>query len=114
MKPDHDQMLTIKQAAELLGLSTTSIHDLRSLGKLAAYHVGPKGKAVRFRRGDLLAYVEGTKSVPQAQVQESPAIRFDGDYEMYLKYIVNRRRRAPSAKSRGGASGAGRGGSSAC
>jgi excisionase family DNA binding protein len=43
MKPDHDQMLTIKQAAELLGLSTTSIHDLRSLGKLAAYHVGPKG-----------------------------------------------------------------------
>jgi excisionase family DNA binding protein len=113
MKPDHDQMLTIKQAAELLGLSTTSIHDLRSLGKLAAYHVGPKGKAVRFRRGDLLAYVEGTKSAPQAQVQESRPIRFDGDYEMYLKYF-NRPRRAPSAKSLGGASGAGRGGRSAC
>lgn len=102
-------MLTIKQAAELLGLSTTSIHDLRSLGKLAAYHVGPKGKAVRFRRGDLLEYAEGRKV--HGQKPESTVRKFDGSYEMVLKYLT--RRREPSAKSRGGAGRVGRGGRNA-
>jgi excisionase family DNA binding protein len=52
--PD-DGYLDSKQAAEFLGAPLSRIHDLVGLGKL---HPLRDGRALRFRRCDLRAYLE--------------------------------------------------------
>ena len=53
---DRDGWLTAKEAAEYLGVSPASIHNLVSAGRLPRH--GDRGTALRFRRGELDAYAE--------------------------------------------------------
>jgi transcriptional repressor of dcmA and dcmR len=64
---DGDQLLDIKQAAELLKVSETSLRRWTNAGQLACLRVGRKRER-RFRRADLLAFME-----------EQPAEGFDGE-----------------------------------
>lgn len=50
-------MLTVKQAADFLGLSRSSVYELISRQKLPAFRVGPRRGAIRIREEDLKAYL---------------------------------------------------------
>jgi transcriptional repressor of dcmA and dcmR len=63
---DRDQLLDIKQAAEFLRVSETSLRRWTNAGELACLRVGRKRER-RFRRADLLAFME-----------EQPALGFGG------------------------------------
>lgn len=52
-----NRMLTITEAAELLGVSSTSLRKYSNEGKIKAYRVG-SGKHRRFRKRDVLEYLE--------------------------------------------------------
>jgi excisionase family DNA binding protein len=52
-----DRMLTITEAADLLGVSCTSLRRYANEGKIRAYRVG-SGKHRRFRKRDVLEYLE--------------------------------------------------------
>lgn len=54
---DRDELLNIKQAAELLKVSETSLRRWTNSGRLACLRVGRKRER-RFRRADLLAFLE--------------------------------------------------------
>jgi transcriptional repressor of dcmA and dcmR len=64
---DRDELLDIKQAAELLNVSETSLRRWTNAGQLACLRVGRKRER-RFRRADLLAFME-----------EQPAAGFAGE-----------------------------------
>jgi excisionase family DNA binding protein len=52
-----NRMLTITEAAEILGVSCTSLRRYANEGKIRAYRVG-SGKHRRFRKRDVLEYLE--------------------------------------------------------
>ncbi len=52
-----NRMLTITEAADLLGVSCTSLRRYANEGKIRAYRVG-SGKHRRFRKRDVLEYLE--------------------------------------------------------
>ncbi len=52
-----NRMLTITEAAELLGVSCTSLRRYANEGKIKAYRVG-SGRHRRFRKRDVLVYLE--------------------------------------------------------
>ncbi len=52
-----NRMLTITEAAELLGVSCTSLRRYANEGKIKVYRIGP-GKHRRFRKRDVLEYLE--------------------------------------------------------
>ena len=54
---DRDELLNIKQAAEFLKVSETSLRRWTNAGRLACLRVGRKRER-RFRRADLLAFLE--------------------------------------------------------
>jgi len=54
---DHDDLLDIKQAAQFLNVSETSLRRWTNSGRLACLRVGRKRER-RFRRADLLAFAE--------------------------------------------------------
>lgn len=54
---DQDELLNIKQAAEFLNVSETSLRRWTNSGRLACLRVGRKRER-RFRRADLLAFLE--------------------------------------------------------
>lgn len=53
-----DALLEIKQAAEFLAVSETSLRRWTSAGRLACVRIGSRGDR-RFRRSDLLAFLRG-------------------------------------------------------
>jgi excisionase family DNA binding protein len=55
--PERDELLDIKQAAELLNVSETSLRRWTNAGQLACLRVGRKRER-RFRRADLLDFME--------------------------------------------------------
>jgi transcriptional repressor of dcmA and dcmR len=57
MATDRDDLLDIKQAAQFLNVSETSLRRWTNSGRLACLRVGRKRER-RFRRPDLLAFVE--------------------------------------------------------
>lgn len=57
MATDHDDLLDIKQAAQFLNVSETSLRRWTNAGRLACLRVGQKRER-RFRREDLLAFAE--------------------------------------------------------
>ncbi len=57
MASDHDELLDIKQAAQFLNVSETSLRRWTNAGRLACVRVGRKRER-RFRRADLLAFLE--------------------------------------------------------
>jgi hypothetical protein len=74
---DPDQLLTTKQAAELLGFHPFTLHGWRCAGLMDPpwYVVG--GGRIRYRRGDLLDYIQrgrcGQGTMP-ARFKETPAV----------------------------------------
>ena len=52
-----NRMLTITEAAEILGVSCTSLRRYANEGKIKAYRVG-SGRHRRFRKRDVLEYLE--------------------------------------------------------
>lgn len=52
-----NRMLSITEAAELLGVSCTSLRRYANEGKIRVYRIGP-GKHRRFRKKDVLEYLE--------------------------------------------------------
>jgi transcriptional repressor of dcmA and dcmR len=64
---DRDELLDIKQAADFLNVSETSLRRWTNAGRLACLRVGRKRER-RFRRADLLAFTE-----------EQPAEGFGGN-----------------------------------
>ncbi len=52
-----DRMLTVAEAAELLGVSCASIRRYANEGKIKVYRIGP-GRHRRFRKRDVLEYLE--------------------------------------------------------
>jgi transcriptional repressor of dcmA and dcmR len=57
MATDQDDLLDIKQAAQFLNVSETSLRRWTNAGQLACLRVGRKRER-RFRRADLLAFIE--------------------------------------------------------
>jgi excisionase family DNA binding protein len=55
--PDHEDLLDIKQAAQFLNVSETSLRRWTNSGRLACLRVGRKRER-RFRRADLLIFAE--------------------------------------------------------
>lgn len=55
-------MLTVKQVAEQLQMSPTSVYDLIARGRLAVLRLGPRGGAIRVRSEDLEAYLSSCRS----------------------------------------------------
>ncbi|MBN1897547.1 MAG: helix-turn-helix domain-containing protein [Spirochaetes bacterium] len=53
-----DRMLNVSEAAHLLGVSTSTIRRLNRLGQIKSYRIGT-GKHRRFRKRDLIHYLEG-------------------------------------------------------
>lgn len=53
-------MLTVKQAAERLGVSATLVYELVADGALPCYRLGGRGRrgVIRFSEADLLAFLE--------------------------------------------------------
>ena len=59
IQANREGWLTAKEAAEYLGITAASIHNLVSQERLPRH--GGKGTALRFRRGDLDAYAEARR-----------------------------------------------------
>ncbi len=57
LEKELNRMLTITEAAELLGVSCTSLRRYANEGKIKAYRVG-SGRHRRFRKRDVLIYLE--------------------------------------------------------
>ncbi len=57
LEKELNRMLTVSEAAELLGVSKSTIRRLSSSGEIKTYRIGT-GKHRRFRKGDLLEYLE--------------------------------------------------------
>jgi excisionase family DNA binding protein len=57
LEKELNRMLTITEAAELLGVSCTSLRRYANEGKIRVYRVG-SGKHRRFRKRDVLSYLE--------------------------------------------------------
>lgn len=54
---DPDAYLTTRQAATLLGMAVAYLHNMRSQGRGPAYK-RVSGRMVRYRRRDLIAWME--------------------------------------------------------
>lgn len=52
-----DRMLSVTEAAEIFGVSKSTIRRLNNLGEIKSYRVGT-GKHRRFKKKDLLDYLE--------------------------------------------------------
>jgi excisionase family DNA binding protein len=57
LEKELNRMLTITEAADLLGVSCTSLRRYANEGKIKTYRVG-SGKHRRFRKRDVLEYLE--------------------------------------------------------
>lgn len=64
--------LTVKTAAEALGLSASTVYDLVAAGELACYRIGLNRGRIRFRPSDLDAYLEKSRVGPKAKVAPAP------------------------------------------
>lgn len=54
-------MLSVKQAAEEIGLTPDTLYRLCKAGKLAHYRLGAGGGAIRIKLEDLRAYLESCR-----------------------------------------------------
>jgi excisionase family DNA binding protein len=61
LEKELDRMLTITEAAEILGVSCTSLRRYSNEGKIKTYRIG-SGRHRRFRKRDVLEYLENTSA----------------------------------------------------
>jgi transcriptional repressor of dcmA and dcmR len=81
---DRDELLNIKQAAEFLNVSEASLRRWTNSGRLACLRVGRRRER-RFRRADLLAFLEEQPTVMGADpgaVESLPARRTESSEEL--------------------------------
>ena len=57
------EFYTVKELAKLLRVTEMTIYRLVKRGELAAYHIG---RAMRFRRGDIEAFLQERRSNNQS------------------------------------------------
>ena len=82
---DQDELLDIKQAAQFLKVSETSLRRWTNAGRLACLRVGRRRER-RFRRADLLAFVE-QQPVAGAALSRLPGSHLCGLYASDLSRI---------------------------
>src|SRR5712692_4730549 len=82
---DQDELLDIKQAAQFLKVSETSLRRWTNAGRLACLRVGRKRER-RFRRTDLLAFVE-QQPVAGAPLSRPPGSHMCGFYASDLSRV---------------------------
>lgn len=68
---DRSEFLTIKEFAELVGISLSSAYQAVHSGELSTYRLGARKGAIRIARNDVQAYldhrrVETTRSQPKS------------------------------------------------
>jgi excisionase family DNA binding protein len=61
LEKELDRMLTITEAAEILGVSCTSLRRYSNEGKIKTYRIG-SGRHRRFRKRDVLEYLENNSA----------------------------------------------------
>lgn len=59
-----DRLLTAKEAAERIGLTSDMIYTLCRAGKIAHYRLGIRGGSVKIRPSDLDVYLESCRVEP--------------------------------------------------
>jgi excisionase family DNA binding protein len=64
--------LSVKDAAEYLGLGRSSVYEIVAAGRLACYRIGPNRGRIRFRPADLDAYLERMKVGTKVKTQPAP------------------------------------------
>jgi len=62
LERELNRMLTIGEAAELLGVSCTSLRRYANEGRIKVYRVGT-GRHRRFRKRDVLEYLEKNSEI---------------------------------------------------
>lgn len=60
--PPTEELLTIKETAQLLNISTATLHAWRKRGYIQAYHVGHT-RTVRFKRTEVIAALNNAASL---------------------------------------------------
>lgn len=65
-------MLSVKGAAEHLGLGRSAVYALVASGDLACYKIGPNRGRIRFKPSDLDAYLEGMRVGPKVRARVTP------------------------------------------
>ena len=61
LERELNRMLTVTEAAEILGVSNSTLRKFSNESKIQSYRIG-SGRHRRFRKGDVLAFLEnGTK-----------------------------------------------------
>lgn len=64
--------LSVKEAAESLGLNRSAVYSLVASKQLVCYRIGPNGGRIRFKASDLDAYVDGCRQGPKVKVAAAP------------------------------------------
>jgi excisionase family DNA binding protein len=59
-------LFTVKQAAQQLALSPSSVYELIATGRIHAFRLGPRRGAIRIRKKDLQAYLDIPSSTTPA------------------------------------------------
>ena len=65
-QPEADQLLTIKQAAELISLSVTTLYGLVSRKEIP---VSKRGKRLYFSKADLLAWIKAGRKLTMSEIE---------------------------------------------
>ena len=68
------ELLTIAQAAAILGVSYNTVRGLFRCGRLRGYQLGPKGGCYRIHPGDLIAYRESCAIEPGASPRKTKKV----------------------------------------
>ena len=63
--------LSVKDAAEYLGLGVSAIYQMAASGELNHYRIGPRGGKIRFKASDLEEYLAKARRGPKAKAPRS-------------------------------------------
>lgn len=69
-------MLSVRQAAQVLGVSTGTIYALCARGPLDHYRIGTRRGAIRIALPDLLAYLERSRHLAGEKPLQPEHIRY--------------------------------------
>lgn len=64
-----ETLFTVKQIAQQLALSPSSVYELIATGRIPALRLGPRRGAIRIRNNDLQAYLHMSSSDMQSPVK---------------------------------------------
>jgi excisionase family DNA binding protein len=64
--------LSVKQAAEYLGLAASAVYSLANSKQIACYRIGPNKGRLRFKASDLDLYLERCREGPRERTPVVP------------------------------------------